>query len=90
MPSQRQGDPTDAWWQELKDQAQRRGLGEEHILPVGSPEVEDEDAGPTLAELRATPVVICPRPAEAALSSILRELWVASCDEDDDPDCGFR
>ena len=36
------------------------------------------------------PVVICPSPVEKLFDGILRDLWVAGCDEDDDPDGGFR
>lgn len=37
-----------------------------------------------------SPVVICPAPVDKTFERILRDLWEAGCDEDDDPDGGFR
>ncbi len=34
--------------------------------------------------------MICPAPVEKVFDKILKDLWVAGCDEDDDPDGGFR
>lgn len=53
MPAAKQS-PADVWWEECKAAAAQRGRGEDCILPVAGVEAEDEEAGPTLAEFRAT------------------------------------
>ncbi|PRW32993.1 glycine betaine ABC transporter substrate-binding [Chlorella sorokiniana] len=88
--SARQQSPADAWWEECQAAAAARGRGEDSILPVGAVEPENEEGEPTLDDFRQVVVVICPAPVEKLFDGILRELWVAGCDEDDDPDGGFR
>ncbi|KAI7841202.1 hypothetical protein COHA_005167 [Chlorella ohadii] len=87
--SAQQQSPANAWWEECKAAAAARGRGEDCILPVGAVEPEDEEGELTLQDFRNTPVVICPAPVEKVFDKILKDLWVAGCDEDDDPDGGF-
>lgn len=61
-------DPVETWWEELKVVAAARGHDSKHILPLAQPEMDEDEEGeplpPTLEQLRAVPVLICPRPVE--------------------------
>ncbi|GAB4818630.1 hypothetical protein N2152v2_005676 [Parachlorella kessleri] len=55
-------------------------------MPLGRPEYDSEDEDqPTLAQLRAVPVVVCPKPAAASYAALMGELEMVGRDGPDDP-----